>query len=130
MEEYAEQSFSSLLYLLVELCGTKDLQVDHALSHLGKAQGLTTLLRAIPYKGRTQSLNIPQVSSILAIVLWYLITNKENINYFVKEILVKHGVSQERVVRDVANDKGVEDCVFDVATAAHQHLKKVCLCSI
>ncbi|XP_011178991.2 NADH dehydrogenase (ubiquinone) complex I, assembly factor 6 homolog [Zeugodacus cucurbitae] len=100
LEEYAEQVFSSLFHLLVELNGIKDIQVDHAVSHLGKAQGIATLLRAIPYKGRSQALNIPQ------------------------ELLIKHGVSQERIVRDKVDDKGVEECIFEVASVAHQHLEK------
>ncbi|XP_011209942.2 NADH dehydrogenase (ubiquinone) complex I, assembly factor 6 homolog [Bactrocera dorsalis] len=100
LEEYADQVFSSLFHLLVELNGIKDVQVDHAVSHLGKAQGIATLLRAIPYKGRNQALNIPQ------------------------ELLIKHGVSQERIVRDKVDDKGVEECIFEVASVAHQHLEK------
>ncbi|XP_054730589.1 NADH dehydrogenase (ubiquinone) complex I, assembly factor 6 homolog [Anastrepha obliqua] len=100
LEEYADQVFSSLFHLLVELNGVKDIQVDHAVSHLGKAQGIATLLRAIPYKGRSQALNIPQ------------------------EVLIKHGVSQERIVRDKAEDKGVEECIFEMASVAHQHLEK------
>lgn len=101
LEEYADQVFSSLFHLLVELNGIKDIQVDHVVSHLGKAQGIVTLLRAIPYKGRSQALNIPQ------------------------EVLVKHGVSQERIVRNKVDDKGVEECIFEVASVAHQHLEKV-----
>ncbi|XP_067641575.1 NADH dehydrogenase (ubiquinone) complex I, assembly factor 6 homolog [Eurosta solidaginis] len=100
LEEYADQVFSSLFHLLVELNGIKDIQVDHAVSHLGKSQGITTLLRAIPYKGRNQALNIPH------------------------EVLIKHGVSQERVMREKTGDKGVEECIFEVATVAHQHLEK------
>ncbi|XP_075156050.1 NADH dehydrogenase (ubiquinone) complex I, assembly factor 6 homolog sicily [Haematobia irritans] len=99
METYGEQTYSSLLYLLIQLTGVKDMNVDHAASHLGKAQGIVTLLRAIPYTKRSQALNIPQ------------------------EILIKNGVSQERILRAKANDKGVEDCIFEVATAAHQHLE-------
>ncbi|XP_065363800.1 NADH dehydrogenase (ubiquinone) complex I, assembly factor 6 homolog [Calliphora vicina] len=99
LETYAEQTYSSLLYLLIELTGVKDLNVDHVASHLGKAQGIVTLLRAIPYTKRSQALSIPQ------------------------EILIKHGVSQERVLRANPQDKGVEECIFEVATAAHQHLE-------
>ncbi|XP_061387930.1 NADH dehydrogenase (ubiquinone) complex I, assembly factor 6 homolog [Musca vetustissima] len=99
LETYAEQTYSSLLYLLVQLTGVKDMNVDHAASHLGKAQGIVTLLRSVPYTKRSQALNIPQ------------------------EVLIKNGVSQERVLRSKANDKGVEDCIFEVATAAHQHLE-------
>lgn len=98
---YGEQTYSSLLYLLLQLTGIKDMNVDHAASHLGKAQGIVTLLRAIPYQKRSQALNIPQ------------------------EVLIKNGVSQERILRANANDKGVEDCIFEVATAAHQHLEMV-----
>lgn len=101
LETYADHTYSSLLYLLIELTGVKDINVDHAASHLGKAQGIVTLLRAIPYTKRSQALSIPQ------------------------EILIKNGVSQERVLRAATGDKGVEDCVFEVASAAFQHLEQV-----
>lgn len=101
MENYSEQTYSSLLYLLIELCGVKDLHVDHAASHLGKAQGVVTLLRAVPYTKRGQTLNVPQ------------------------ELLIKNGVSEERFLRHKSDDKGVEDCVFQIAAVAHQHLEKV-----
>lgn len=38
---------------------------------------------------------------------------------------MKHGVSQERVIRNLENDKGVQECIFEVAGIAHQHLEKV-----
>ncbi|KAL5277134.1 NDUFAF6 family protein [Megaselia abdita] len=100
MEDYSEQTVSSLYYLLLEVWGVKDLNVDHAISHLGKAQGLTNLLRAIPYRGRSEALNIPQ------------------------EVLMKQGVSQERIIRDKVGDKAVEECIFEIASVAHQHLEK------
>ncbi|TMW47432.1 hypothetical protein DOY81_007489, partial [Sarcophaga bullata] len=100
LETYAEQTYSSLLYLLIELTGVKDLNVDHAASHLGKAQGIVTLLRSVPYTKRSQALSIPQ------------------------EILIKNGVSQERILRANPGDKGVEECIFEVASAAHQHLEQ------
>lgn len=99
LEDYADQTCSSLLHLLVELSGVQDLQVDHAASHLGKAQGITTMLRAIPHAGRKQSVCVPL------------------------EVLIRHGVSEERVLRSVRDDKGVEECIFEVASAANTHLK-------
>ncbi|XP_016985321.1 NADH dehydrogenase (ubiquinone) complex I, assembly factor 6 homolog [Drosophila rhopaloa] len=99
LEEYAEQTFSSLLLLLLEVGGVRDLQVDHAASHLGKAQGIATLLRAIPLTGRQQAVCVPL------------------------EVLVRHGVSQERIIRGRSDDKGVEECIFEVASAANNHLK-------
>nr|XP_016995128.2 NADH dehydrogenase (ubiquinone) complex I, assembly factor 6 homolog [Drosophila takahashii] len=99
LEEYAEQAFSSLLLLLLEVGGVRDLQVDHAASHLGKAQGIATMLRAIPLAGRQQAVCVPL------------------------EVLVRHGVSQERIIRSKSDDKGVEECIFEVASAANTHLK-------
>ncbi|XP_017063717.1 NADH dehydrogenase (ubiquinone) complex I, assembly factor 6 homolog [Drosophila eugracilis] len=99
LEEYAEQAFSSLLLLLLEVGGVRDLQVDHAASHLGKAQGIATMLRAIPLAGRQQAACVPL------------------------EVLVRHGVSQERILRSKSDDKGVEECIFEVASAANNHLQ-------
>ncbi|XP_034102603.1 NADH dehydrogenase (ubiquinone) complex I, assembly factor 6 homolog [Drosophila albomicans] len=99
LEDYADQTCASMLHLLVELSGIKDLQVDHAASHLGKAQGIAILLRAIPHAGRQQAVCVPL------------------------EVLVKHGVSQERILRSDRNDKGVEECIFEVASLANTHLK-------
>lgn len=101
MENYAEESVSPVLYLLLEILDCKNVNADHAVSHLGKAQGITNILRSIlTQKTRSQYLPLPQ------------------------EILMKHGVSQERFMRQKPDDKGVEDVVFDVATIAHQHLEK------
>ncbi|XP_064555057.1 NADH dehydrogenase (ubiquinone) complex I, assembly factor 6 homolog [Drosophila montana] len=99
LEDYADQTCSSLLHLLVQLSGVQDIQVDHAASHLGKAQGISMLLRAIPHAGRQQVVCVPL------------------------EVLVRHGVSQERILRSQRDDKGVEECIFEVASAANAHLK-------
>ena len=71
METYAENTFSSILYLTLEgagrsvcgyrvttltnhtvggiIAGVKSIDADHAASHVGKAEGIVTLLRAMPY---------------------------------------------------------------------------------
>lgn len=101
MESYAEESVSSVNYLLLEILDCRNVHADHAASHLGKAQGITNALRSIYLqRNSNQYLSIPQ------------------------EILMKHGVSQERFFRSKPEDKGVENVVFDIATVAHQHLEK------
>jgi len=101
MENYAEETVSSVHYLLLEVLNCRNVNADHAASHLGKAQGITNILRSVyVQRSRSQFLPIPQ------------------------EILMKHGVSQERFIRSKPKDKGVEDVVFEVATLAHQHLEK------
>ncbi|XP_059613501.1 NADH dehydrogenase (ubiquinone) complex I, assembly factor 6 homolog [Phlebotomus argentipes] len=100
MEDYAEQTNSSIYYLILEAAGVKNLHADHAASHLGKAQGISNIIRSLPHQRRNAIIPIPQ------------------------ETLLKHGVSQERIYRDQESDKGVENCVFEIATVAHQHLEK------
>lgn len=103
LEAYAEESTSSLLYLLARIIGADVVDMDHALSHLGKAQGITNMLRAQSAQSRAFSVCIPQ------------------------EILLKHGCSHERVLRDRADDKAVQECTFEVASMAFSHLEKVCI---
>lgn len=41
------------------LTGVKNVHADHAASHIGKAQGLTTLLRATPYHAQQRRVYLP-----------------------------------------------------------------------
>ena len=41
------------------LSGVKDVNADHAASHVGKAEGIVTLLRAAPYHRAQRSVLIP-----------------------------------------------------------------------
>ena len=52
VEAYAEATQSSLLYLSLEALGVRDVDADHAASHIGKAVGIATLLRALPVHAR------------------------------------------------------------------------------
>lgn len=45
MEKYAERTVSNVLYLILEGCKVKNINADHAASHLGKAQGIVQQLR-------------------------------------------------------------------------------------
>ena len=44
--------------------GVKDVQADHAASHLGKAIGVVTLLRATPFHGSRGKVHIPNDAMI------------------------------------------------------------------
>ncbi|KAL5104010.1 NADH dehydrogenase ubiquinone complex I assembly factor 6 [Taenia crassiceps] len=60
LEEYAESTNAPIHYALAEAFGLKSLEVDHAISHLAKAQGLITHLRSIvPLVHRYRTLLIP-----------------------------------------------------------------------
>lgn len=45
LEKYAEESVSSIYYLLLVVAGVANIHADHVASHLGKAQGITNILR-------------------------------------------------------------------------------------
>lgn len=97
LEDYAEKTVSSLNYLLLETLGVKNVHADHMLSHLGKAQGIVTHLRATPYTCSKHKLHLPL------------------------DILIKHRVPQEYFFRG-SKDQPVKDVIFEIASAAHQHL--------
>ncbi|CAE1151753.1 NDUFAF6 [Acanthosepion pharaonis] len=100
LEDYAEKTVSSLNYLLLESSGVKNVQADHILSHLGKAQGIVTQLRATPYTCTKHKLYLPL------------------------DVLIKHRVPQEYFFRRKSH-QAVKDVIFEIASAAHQHLNTV-----
>ncbi|NXG90759.1 NDUF6 factor, partial [Stercorarius parasiticus] len=59
LETYAENTQSALLYLTLEMLGVRDIHADHAASHIGKAQGIVTCLRATPYHSTRQKVFLP-----------------------------------------------------------------------
>ena len=59
METYCENTFGSLLYLQLESVGVKSLEADHAASHLAKAMGIATMLRAFPFHMHQNRMIIP-----------------------------------------------------------------------
>lgn len=104
---HAESTSSTLNYLFLRLLSlhTSDL-LSHAASHMGVAQTITTLLRALPYHASQRRMVIPA------------------------EITAKHGVNQEAVFRSVSggaknateNGKKLEEVVFEFATVANDHV--------
>ncbi|XP_073234304.1 NADH dehydrogenase (ubiquinone) complex I, assembly factor 6-like isoform X2 [Porites lutea] len=97
LEEHGENTVSSVLYLILECLGVKDVQADHAASHLGKAIGVVTLLRATPFHGSRGKVYIPS------------------------DVMIKHGVSQEDIIRG-RTTQAVKDVTYDLASLAHSHL--------
>lgn len=81
--------------------GIKNVDVDHAASHLGKAIGLTSFIRSIPHNAQRRRVLVPE------------------------ELLVKYRLSQEDWIRFTKKEK-IQDVVFEIASQAHMHYKKVC----
>ncbi|XP_028282122.1 NADH dehydrogenase (ubiquinone) complex I, assembly factor 6 isoform X2 [Parambassis ranga] len=98
LEGYSENTQSSLIYLLLECLGVKNVHADHAASHVGKAHGIVTCLRATPYNSRRRKVYLPM------------------------DICMLHGASQEDFIRG-SQEKKIRDVVYDIASQAHVHLQ-------
>eukprot|EP00899_Mesostigma_viride_P011500 jgi/Mesvir1/20350/Mv19936-RA.2 len=89
LERYAEHTASSLLYLLLQVAGASDANTDHAASHVGKAVGLTTLLRGTAAHASQRRTYIP------------------------RDVAAKHGVVTEEIYRRIPSD-ALSSAVFEV----------------
>ncbi|XP_048882667.1 NADH dehydrogenase (ubiquinone) complex I, assembly factor 6 isoform X1 [Brienomyrus brachyistius] len=98
LETYSENTCSALLYLILESLGVRDVHADHAASHIGKAQGVVTCLRATPYYSQWRKVYLPM------------------------ELCMLHGASQEDFMRG-SREQSVKDVVYDIASQAHVHLQ-------
>ncbi|KAH9891650.1 isoprenoid synthase domain-containing protein [Cubamyces lactineus] len=96
---HAESTSSTFLYLLLSLLNlSSSSTLSHAASHLGVAQGIHVLLRALPYHASKGRMVIPA------------------------EITARHGVRQEDVFRRGGDADGISDAVFEFATVANDNL--------
>ncbi|KAI9520239.1 NADH dehydrogenase (ubiquinone) complex I, assembly factor 6 [Dissostichus eleginoides] len=98
LEKYSENTQSSLIYLLLECLGVTNVHADHAASHIGKAQGIVTCLRATPYHSGRRKVYLPM------------------------DICMLHGASQEDFIRG-SREQNVRDVAYDIASQAHVHLQ-------
>ncbi|TDL17871.1 hypothetical protein BD410DRAFT_793908 [Rickenella mellea] len=96
---HAESTSSTLNYVLLSLLNLSSSETfSHAASHIGVAQTLVTLLRALPYHASKGRMVIPA------------------------SITAKHGVNQEEVFRRGPEANGIEDAVYEFAVVANDHL--------
>ncbi|KAI0822289.1 isoprenoid synthase domain-containing protein [Trametes gibbosa] len=96
---HAESTSSTFLYLLLSLLNLSSSSTfSHAASHLGVAQSIQVLLRALPYHASRGRMVIPA------------------------EVTARHGVRQEDVFRMGGDAEGISDAVFEFATVANDNL--------
>eukprot|EP00943_MAST-04B_sp_MAST-4B-sp1_P001755 g1755.t1 len=106
MEEYSEAAFSSLIYSSIECLGVPETpEINTAASHLGIAQGITTLIRAVPYTVETEN-RIPLAKWILAK------NNCIDDDMFLNSLKDHNNFSMEG-----------KNAIFEFASVAHNHLR-------
>ncbi|QGI82059.1 hypothetical protein CEK26_008758 [Fusarium fujikuroi] len=114
LEEYAENTYSTLMYTTLASLPLRSMHVDHLASHIGKACGIAAILRGIPVLAAPPSpVNTPsgQVPAV-----------REPALLLPLDAMAEAGVKEEEVFRQGPNAPGLQDAVFQVATRANDHL--------
>ncbi|KKZ63619.1 hypothetical protein EMCG_02060 [[Emmonsia] crescens] len=118
LESYAENTYSTLLYLTLSAMPLTSVTADHLASHIGKAAGISTVLRGIPliafppppnhHSNQTGSVGGSATrSGAITLPL---------------DVMAETGLKEEDVFRHGAEAPGLRDAVFTVATRASDHL--------
>ncbi|KAK7420317.1 hypothetical protein QQZ08_010450 [Neonectria magnoliae] len=114
LEEYAENTYSTLMYATLASLPLRSMNVDHLASHVGKACGIVAVLRGIPVLAAppppVQTPSGPQAPTREPALLLPL------------DAMAEAGVKEEDVFRQGPNAPGLQDAVFKVATRANDHL--------
>jgi len=97
LEEFSEATGSALLYLTLEAQGVRDVQADHAASHIGKALAISTVLRATPHHATNNQVYIPV------------------------QLLRQHKVDLRQLLAQKTSD-ALQDAVLELASVAKGHL--------
>lgn len=106
LEDYAEMTYSSLNYLILELLNLhENKKLNYIASHLGVCTGIINLLRAYPYHITQNTCHIPQ------------------------EVLDKFQLTEEILFNlspeDDENREKLFNAIHDVASQAYAHLNQV-----
>ncbi|KAJ9250809.1 hypothetical protein DTO207G8_5801 [Paecilomyces variotii] len=114
LESYAENTYSTLLYLTLSALPLTSVTADHLASHIGKAAGISAVLRGLPlvafpsapgHHSNQPGGGVKQGAITLPL-----------------DIMAQAGVREEDVFRQGADAPGLRDAVFTVATRASDHL--------
>jgi len=123
LERYAENTYSTLLYLTLQALSLNSITVDHVASHIGKASGIVTVLRGLPliafpaptnHHSNDAGLN-PDAAAQRQ-------RSRQGAVLLPLDIMAEAGVREEDVLRRGAEAEGLRDAVFQVATRASDHL--------
>jgi NADH dehydrogenase [ubiquinone] 1 alpha subcomplex assembly factor 6 len=117
LESYAENTYSTLMYLTLAALPMTSVTADHVASHIGKAVGIAAVLRGLPLVAFPQP--TPQSPGGPTGVGGGA---KQGAVMLPLDIMAQNGVKEEEVLRRGAEAEGLRDAVFAVATRASDHL--------
>ncbi|KAF2666962.1 hypothetical protein BT63DRAFT_325513 [Microthyrium microscopicum] len=118
LESYAENTYSTLLYLSLSALSINSVTADHLASHIGKATGIAAVLRGFPLvafpqvpshhssNARGGPIGSPPQGAVLLPL----------------DVMAQTGLQEEQVFRQGGNAPNLQDALFTVATRANDHL--------
>lgn len=121
LEKYGENTYSTLLYLTLQTLPMGSVAVDHIASHIGKAAGITAVLRGLPLVAFPAAPKHHSNSAPLGGTLDGQRTTQGSVTLPL-DVMAKVGVRDEDILRRGAEAEGLRDAVFEVATRASDHL--------
>ncbi|KAL9076970.1 MAG: hypothetical protein Q9161_000603 [Pseudevernia consocians] len=121
LEKYGENTYSTLLYLTLQALPMGSVTADHIVSHIGKAVGITAVLRGLPLVAFPPPPNHHSNSSSLGGTLDAQRRSQGSVTLPL-DVMARTGVRDEDVLRKGAEAEGLRDAVFEVATRASDHL--------
>ncbi|KHJ35234.1 putative squalene phytoene synthase protein [Erysiphe necator] len=122
LEDYAENTYSNILYITLAALPVNSLTVDHIASHIGKANGIAAVLKGLPLIAFPSNSNhyINSAKSILESGGKF--NGSREAVVLPLDVMTKIGLKEEDVYRLGSNAPGLKDAVFTVATRANDHL--------
>ncbi|RFU75297.1 squalene phytoene synthase [Trichoderma arundinaceum] len=114
LEDYAENTYSTIMYATLASMPLRSMHVDHLASHIGKACGIVAVLRGIPILAApAQPVKTPS---------GFETPSRNQAILLPLDIMAEEGVKEEQVFRQGPNAPGLQDAIFKVATRANDHL--------
>lgn len=115
LEDYAENTYSTLMYMTLAYMPMRSLHMDHLASHLGKACGIVAVLRGVAVLAAPPR----PVRSPGGVEAG---SNRSQALLLPLDVMAEVGLREEDVFRHGPEAPGLQDAVFKVATRAHDHL--------
>lgn len=115
LEDYAENTYSTLMYMTLAATAMRSVHMDHLASHIGKACGIAAVLRGVPVLAApprpVQTPGGVEASN-----------NRSQALLLPLDVMAEVGLREEDVFRHGPDAPGLQDATFKVATRANDHL--------
>ncbi|KAB8360706.1 hypothetical protein FH972_024442 [Carpinus fangiana] len=122
LESYAENTYSTLMYLTLAAVPVQSVAADHLASHIGKAQGIAAVLRGLPLVAFPPPPNHHSNQQGMGGAQGAGSGGLQGAVMLPLDVMAEAGVRENDVLRKGSEAAGLRDAVFAVATRANDHL--------